>query len=67
MTYDECRSALKQALADGRCSGRLTRAERIDFAYGNARLSNPDVTREMVERAVDDVTLRDVLVAPEFA
>lgn len=31
----------------------LTREERISWAYSNAVLSNPDVTREMVERAVD--------------
>lgn len=32
-----------------------TREQRIDFAYGNCKLSNPDVTREMVERAVDEI------------
>lgn len=26
--------------------------QRADFAYGNAKLSNPDVTREMAEKAV---------------
>lgn len=31
---------------------RLTDAERADWAYGNAKASNPDVTREMAERAV---------------
>ncbi len=29
------------------------RARAISWAYGNAALSNPDVTREMVEAAYD--------------
>jgi hypothetical protein len=32
-----------------------SREQRISFAYGNAKLSNPLVTREMVERAVDEL------------
>lgn len=28
--------------------------QKIDWAYWNAVLSNPDVTREMVERAVNE-------------
>lgn len=27
--------------------------QRISFAYGNANISNPNVTREMVERAAE--------------
>jgi hypothetical protein len=30
------------------------RRQAISFAYGNAKLSNPNVTREMVERAYED-------------
>lgn len=30
-----------------------TREERVSFAYGNCKISNQNVTREMVERAVD--------------
>ncbi len=30
-----------------------TRAEHIDWAYGNAACDNPKVTREMAARAVD--------------
>jgi hypothetical protein len=34
------------------------REQAISFAYGNTALSNPDVTREMVERAYDDTRRR---------
>jgi hypothetical protein len=30
-------------------------AQRRDFAYGNVRLSNPEVTREMVDRVADQM------------
>lgn len=35
-------------------SVRPTREQRIDWAYGNTKIENSDVTREMVERAVDE-------------
>lgn len=31
------------------------RAQRISFAYGNAALDNPSVTREMVEKAAEEL------------
>jgi hypothetical protein len=30
-------------------------AQRRSFAYGNASLSNPDVTRELVDRVADEM------------
>jgi len=33
---------------------RPTREQRVDWAYGNAKIENSDVTREMAERAVDE-------------
>lgn len=30
-------------------------AQRRSFAYGNAHLSNPDVTREIVDRAAEEL------------
>lgn len=36
-----------------RAEERPTREQRIDWAHGSAVVENPDVTREMVERAVD--------------
>jgi hypothetical protein len=44
MTYEEMLAALPKR--------KLTDEERADWAYGNAKLSNEDVTREMAERAV---------------
>lgn len=32
----------------------LHRAQRISWVYGNLALSNPDITREMVEEAAKD-------------
>lgn len=29
---------------------------RLNFAYGNIRFSNPDVTREMVDRVADEMS-----------
>ncbi len=34
-------------------SAEPTREQRIDWAHGSAVVENPDVTREMVVRAVD--------------
>ena len=45
-----------RALRDsGKMPKRPTRDEAIDWAYGNTVLSNPNVTREMVERAYDEL------------
>lgn len=44
---------VKRLVAEGVLSAKPTRAERIDFAYGNTRLSNPAITRQMVEDAAD--------------
>jgi hypothetical protein len=32
---------------------RPTREQRIDWAYGNTKIENSNITREMAERAVD--------------
>lgn len=34
-------------------SAQHTREQRIDWAYGNTKLENENITREMAERAVD--------------
>lgn len=39
----------------GRLHNHPTRDEYIDFAYGNTVLSNPNVTKEMVEKAADEL------------
>lgn len=37
---------------------RMSFSQRVDWAYANAKLSNPDVTREMAERAVEEACLQ---------
>jgi hypothetical protein len=37
----------------------LTREQLVDWAYRQAGLENPDVTREVAERAVDRLLNRD--------
>ena len=32
----------------------VTREQRISWVYGNCALSNPDITREMCEKIVDE-------------
>jgi hypothetical protein len=44
---------VQRLLAAGQLDRAPTREQRIDFAYGNAKIENEDVTREMAERAVD--------------
>ena len=36
------------------------REQRISFVYGNIGMSNPSITREMVERVVDNDARRSV-------
>ncbi len=48
--------AILEALAVD-SSKRMDDAQRLSFAYGNANISNPDVTREMVQEAADRLEL----------
>lgn len=50
--YEHLKRRLQALKAAGKISGRPTDEERVDWAYGNAALSNPNVTREMAEKAV---------------
>ena len=52
---EELLSKVDALRAEGKLPNGVTREERISFVYGNCKLSNPDVTREMVEAAVDGV------------
>lgn len=47
--------------AEGKIPPGVTREERISWVYGNCKLSNPLVTREMVEAAVDGVSEKQAL------
>ncbi|MEZ4359351.1 MAG: hypothetical protein R3B48_04160 [Kofleriaceae bacterium] len=51
--YDDLKAKVQAMLAAGQVDRVPSREQRIDFAYGNTKIENEDVTREMVERAVD--------------
>jgi len=46
-------SLIEQSRQSGPMTSEEQREQRISWVYGNCKLSNPDVTREMVENAVD--------------
>jgi hypothetical protein len=52
-TYDELKAKVQELTAAGRLPSVPTRDQRIDFAYGNTKIENDAVTREMVVKAVD--------------
>lgn len=54
-TYDDLKAKVQTMLAAGQVERVPSREQRIDFAYGNTKIENEDVTREMAERAVDAV------------
>ena len=51
--YDDLKAQVQTLLAAGRLDRVPTREQRVDFAYGNTKIENAKVTREMAERAVD--------------
>lgn len=51
--YDVLKAQALQALAEGTLEPTPSREQRIDLAYGNAVMSNEQVTRAMVAQAVD--------------
>ena len=55
-TYDKLKAQVQALVAEGRLDASTSREQRIDFAYGNTKIENESVTREMVERAVDATT-----------
>jgi hypothetical protein len=52
-TYEELLAQVIKLRAQGRLPLQLTREEIIDWAYGNTKIENDDITREMVAIAVD--------------
>lgn len=52
-TYEELLSEVRSLQDAGRLPTRPTREQRADWAYGNTKIENSSVTREMAERAVD--------------
>ena len=61
MTYEEQKERVRQLLARREINRTPSDAQRADFAYGNAKIGNPDVTREMADRAVAEKTIRGLL------
>lgn len=51
--YDDLKAEVQRLLSAGQIDRFPTREQRIDFAYGNTKIENELVTREMAERAVD--------------
>lgn len=51
-SYEELKIKLQALQAAGQLQKGLTPAERADWAYGNTKVENQDVTREMAEQAV---------------
>jgi hypothetical protein len=53
-SYEELLAVVRLLQDAGKLPVRPTREQRIDWAYGNTKIENSDVTREMAERAVDE-------------
>ena len=51
--YDRLKDETLALISEGKLSSTPTRDQRIDIAYGNARIENVAVTIEMVVQAVD--------------
>lgn len=52
-SYEELLAEVRRLQDAGQLPVRPTREQRIDWAYGNTKIENNAVTREMAERAVD--------------
>jgi len=53
-SYAELLAEVRRLQDAGKLPVRPTREQRIDWAYGNTKIENSAVTREMAERAVDE-------------
>jgi hypothetical protein len=61
-TLDALLAEVKRLVAEGRLTPEMEREQKISWVYGNCKLSNPDITMEMVERAVDEAEARKTKV-----
>ena len=52
-TYEELLAEVTRLQDQGRLPLHPTRDQRIDWAYGNTKIENADITRDMAARAVD--------------
>jgi hypothetical protein len=51
--YEDLKNKVQQLLTAGKIEPKPSRDQRIDFAYGNTKIENAAVTREMAAQAVD--------------
>lgn len=52
-TYEQLLAEVQRLQGAGSLPIHPTRDQRVDWAYGNTKIENADITREMAERAVD--------------
>ena len=56
--YDELKR-IANLQREGKLDPRASAEQRIDWAYGNTKLENDEITREVVEKAAHDYDRRD--------
>ena len=64
---EELAELIEQSRQRGPMTSEEQREQRISWVYGNCKLSNPEVTREMVENAVDFGALTAMTIRPASA
>lgn len=52
--YNELKEKIQQLQGEGKLPSQPTRAQRVDWAYGNTALDCDGVTRDMAEQAVTE-------------
>jgi hypothetical protein len=58
-TYEELLAEVVRLQDEGRLPTRPTRAQYVDWAYGNTKLENEAVTREMAEVATAKIIVKE--------
>ena len=64
---EELAKLIEQSRQLGPMTSEEQREQRISWVYGNCKLSNPEVTREMVENVVDFGTSTAMTIRPASA
>lgn len=54
MTYDDLKAQIQKLVSEGKIGIKPDDLQRVDFAYGNTKIENEDITREIVERVTTD-------------
>lgn len=53
-TYEELLDEVTRLRNEGLVPRSVTREQMIDWAYGNTKIENENITRDIVTRAVDE-------------